>query len=602
MKTTLTFLTVLCLLPVCVPATGQSDILSAIPADAYGFVATNDLQASYDNIMLFAKAIGAPVPEDNKLLPIQDNVGEVDLNGPAAVVLLDPQKFSEPPVALLLSAADAKAVFQAHQANAEETDEELPPGVVKGADGYIAVKNGFVVYAPKADHVVAVLAGQDPHQIMPAAKQAFDKGQIVLAGDLRGAAPFMIQTLNKVQAQMNAQMAAVATQIPQMATAMEMVSVYMDLAQSLVGQSDKLTVALDINAERAVLTKRVLFKADSAAATLMNAQMGLPAPTYNALPGGPFFVAGGANMVPEQLSNLAEVILTKLFELPTFKDKLSAEHTAQMIADSKASNAMSSGMAFTVNLGSPMTGMINMVGRSDVSNSAELREHTAKVYQAEYMSAYTKAFGGPPMDFVYTSAAESYSGVDIDTIKMQITPPEPAAEDDPMAQQMQMMMAQQMQMMAMMYGPDMTFRLAAPNEKQVLFVMGGAGRMERAINVAQGNGSVLADDPRIIQAAAKLPAKRFAEAHLDLTQVVPMLGMFASMAGVGDIPAAPPGQAPNAPLISFSASAEDNAVRVDLVVPAETVRNLISSFSAMQSGPAGPAPEVPSEDFEEDLE
>ncbi len=170
-----------------------------------------------------------------------------------------------------------------------------------------------------------------------------------------------------------------------------------------------------------------------------------------------------------------------------------------------------------------------------------------------------------------------------------------------MAQQKQMM-AQQMQMLPMLYGPDMTFRLAAPNEKQVLFVMGGSGRMQRAINVAQGNGSVLADDPKIIRAAAKLPADRFAEAHLDLGQVVPMIGMFAAMAG-GPPPTAPAAQAPVAPPISFSASAEDNALRVDLVVPSETIRTLVQTFMAMQmqmmqqqGGPGGSA--EPSEGFE----
>ena len=151
-----------------------------------------------------------------------------------------------------------------------------------------------------------------------------------------------------------------------------------------------------------------------------------------------------------------------------------------------------------------------------------------------------------------------------------------------------------MKMMTLMYGPDMTFRLAAPNDKQVLFVMGGSGRMERAINVAQGNGSVLADDPKIIQAAAKLPANRFAEAHLDLGQVLPMVATFTGMPATGQIPQAPP--------ISFSASAEDNTLRVDLVVPSETIRTLVQTFMAIQmqmmqqrGGPGGQA--EPSEDF-----
>ena len=89
----------------------------------------------------------------------------------------------------------------------------------------------------------------------------------------------------------------------------------------------------------------------------------------------------------------------------------------------------------------------------------------------------TKAWG-MPVQYVQTPAAETYSGVDVDTIKMQMTPPAEGTEADPM-------MAQQMQMMAMMYGPDMTFRVAAPTGKQVLFTMGGGAElMERAINVA----------------------------------------------------------------------------------------------------------------------
>ena len=582
-------------------------IFSAVPADAFGFIATGNLQASYDNIMLFAKALGAPVPPENQLLAIQEHLGQIDLNGSAAAILLDPQKFSEP-VALLFSAADARAVFEAHQAKAPDIDEEdLPAGVIKAPDGYLAVKNGFIVFAPQAEQVAAVLASQTPLQVMPAAMQDFAQGKIVLAGDIEQAAPFLVQSLDGIKAQMTAQMSR-GPQMQQTAMAKDMFSLYFDFAQSFIQQADQLAIALDINAEQALLIKRVLFKADSQAAAFVNAQIGQELPSYTALPGGSFLLAGVSSLAPEQLNSFTETVLNKLFELPSIKEKFSAEHAAQMIADSKAGNALLSGLAFTVNLGNPMTGMINAVIRYDVTDSAAHRQLTAKMYQADYMSAYMSAFsgqstGGPLMDMIYTSAAENYSGVDIDTIKLQMTPPEPPAEDDPMAPQKQMMAAQQMQMMAMMYGPDMTFRMAAPNDKQVLFVMGGSGRMEQAINVAQGNGSVLADDPKIAQAAAKLPANRFAEAHLDLGQVVPMIGMFVAMAGG---PPMPPAQAPVAPPISFSTTAQTNTLRADVVVPSETIGSLVQTFMAMkmqmmqqQGGPGMSPQEMPSENFEE---
>ncbi len=619
MKATLTISTILSILLICTPAIAQEAtldaitastgppapaILLAIPGDAYGFIATKDLQASHDNIMLFVQALGMPLPNENNLLAIQEHLGEIDLNGPAAAILLDPQKFSSKggPIVLLFSAADAQAVFKTIQANVEATgmDEDLPAGVIKAPDGYLAVKNGFVVFAPQVDNIAAVLASQVPPQIMPAAMQAFAKGQIVLAGDLQRAAPFLIQSLDGFKAMATAQMGA-AAQMPQMAMAMDIQALQLDMAKALIQQADKLTVALDINAENAIITKMILFKADSPAAAFMNAQIDQELPSYAALPGGSFLLAGASNIAPEQFNALAQTILTKLFELPSFKDKLSAEQIQQKKAALLSSNAVVSGSAFIFNLGNPMTGMLNVVTRCDVSDSALYKKLSKEQYSAN--TTWAQALGAPAINFVYTTAAENYSDVDIDTIKIDITASEVDPDADPQTQQMQMMMSQQMQMMPkMMFGPDMTFRLAAPNDKQVLMVIGGSGRMQRAINVAQGNGSVLADDPKIIQAATKLPAKRFAEAHLDLVQVVPMIGMFVSMMGG---PPMPPAQAPEAPPISFSTSAQPNTLRADMVVPSETVGTLVQTFMGiqmqmMQQGGPGMGPQTePSEEFEE---
>lgn len=578
-------------------------IFLALPADSYGFAATSNLQASYDNIMAFGQALGAPVPPENQLLALQEMLGEIDLNGSAAAILLDPRIFPKP-VALLLSAADAQAVFQAQQAKAGDADEDLPAGVVKfDDDDYVGVKNGFIVYAPQADNVAAVLASQTPMQVMPAAIQAFAKGQIVLAGDLEQAAPFLIQSLDELKAQMTNQMAG-GPQMPQTAMTMDMFSLYIECAQSIIQQGDKLAIGLDINAEQAILTKRILFKEDSQAAAFVNAQTGQELPSYAALPGGAFLLAATSNINAEQVNTLMENILNKFVSLPSFEEKFSAEHAARMVSAMKDFYTDSANTAMTFNIGNPMTGLFNMVARYEVPDSAAFMKKTGEMYQAPYMAAWMESFG-VPAKYIHTSAAENYSGVDIDTIKMEIAPPEIDENADPQVQQMQMIMMaqhQQMQtMMPMMYGPDMSFRLAAPDDKQVLFVMGGSGRMERAINVAQGNGSVLADDPRIAQAVAKLPASRFAEGHLDLGQVVPMMGMFAAMAGG---PPMPPTQTPVTPPVSFSTSAEPNTLRADMVVPSESVGTLVQTFMAMRmqmiGGPSRIEDHAPGDDFKED--
>ncbi|NIA07041.1 MAG: hypothetical protein GWP14_05310 [Actinobacteria bacterium] len=590
MRFRVTSLAVVCLLFISLSAAAQPDILSAVPGDAYGFVATKSLQGSYDKIMAFAEAMGLPPLADNKLLAIQEHVGDVDLDGPAVIILLDPQQFSSQPVALLLSAADAQGVLDNYISEAEGSDIELPPGVVKGDDGYLAVKNGFVVFTPKPEQAAAVLASQTSLETMPEVEAAFEKGQIVLAGDLQRAAPWIIQMLGIAQAQMIAQMdqGPAAAAMPQMDMAKEMFSLYLELAQDLLEQTDKLAVALDINAEHAILTKKVLFKADSPAAAFMNAQAGQPTPAYNALPGGPFLIAGGVNMASEGLQSLAKSVLDKFMNLPSIKGKLPEEQAQQYLADLKAGMAQLLGCSFTFNLGNPMAGMFNIVARYDVSDSASYRKLMEKTSSGEGASMWAKA-SGMPVEYVYTSAAETYSDVEIDTIKMQITPPAEGAQADPK-------MAQQMQMMAMMYGPDMTFRMAAPTDKQMLFTMGGGSElMERAINVAQGKGSVLAEESAIKQGAANLPANRFAEAYLDLSQVMPMIMMLTMGGQSGSMPSA----ATATPPVSFSCSAEANTFRADMVLPSATVKSLVEAIGPMIMSP-GMAPgggEPPDEEF-----
>ena len=580
MKARVTSVVVICLLFISLSAVAQPDILSAVPGDAYGFVATNSLQGSYDKVMTFAQAMGLPVQGPNKLLAIQEHVGDVDLDGPAAIVLLDPQKFPDQPIVLLFSAADAKAVIEGYGTQAEDSDLELPAGVVKGDGGYLAVKNGFVVFSPQAEQAAAVLASQAPLAIMPAVNTAFDKGQIVLAGDMRRAEPWITDKLNFVKAQMAAQMAAAP--MPQTAMAEEMTALYLDLAEELLQQTDKLALALDVTTDNAILTKWVLLESGSPAAAFMNAQMNQPVPTYSALPGGPFLMAGGFNIAPGQLQGLTTDILNKLMNLPSIRDNMSPAQIDKAIADANAANTQLSGCSFTLNIGNPMTGMLNIVAQGQVSDSENYRKTYQKMYEGDSAQIWAQ-MSGMPVEYVYTSAAETCSDVQVDTIKMQMTEGAPA---DPM-------MAQQMQMAAMMYGPDMTFRMAAPTDKEVLFTMGGGAElMERAINVAQGRGSVLANEAAMKQGTTYLPTNRFAEAHLDISQVMPMLMMVA----MGQ-PGAMPAGAAVTPPVSFSCSAETNTLRADMVLPAATVRGFMDVVGPMMMQGMGSGGGPPDEEF-----
>ena len=579
MRARVTSLAVVCLLLISLPAVAQQDIISAVPGDAFGFAATNNLQGSYDKLMALGAAMGIPVPPENQLLALQELVGDIDLNGPAAIILLDPEAFDEP-VALLLSATDTQAVFQSRQADAEDAEAGLPSGVLKlGYDAFLGVKGDFVVFAPGAEQASAVMASESSLETMPAVRAAFDKGQIVLAGDLKQATPMILTKLQMIQAMMAGQMDSAP--MPNADMIRDMFSLYMDLAQDFMVQTDKLAVAVDVRADRAVVSKYVLFDPASEAAGLINSQMGQAVPSYNALPGGPFLMAGGVGVAPGLYEVMTADIMNKMMNLPSFKGKIPAAETQQMIADSTAASSLLSNVAMTLNIGNPMTGLLNIVVQGDVSDASAYKTLTKKVYESKAQALYSRA-SGMPVEYMYTGAAETCSGVEVDTIKMQMT--EDAAADP--------MIAQQMQMVAMMYGPDMTFRMAAPTDGQILYTMGGGAElMERAINVAQGHGSSLASEASIRKATSDLPAERFAEFHLDLSQVMPMMMMLA----MGQ-PGAGPSGAP-APPISFSCSAETNTLRADMVLHAATVRGLVEAVGPMimqqRGGPVLP----PDEEF-----
>lgn len=338
-------------------------------------------------------------------------------------------------------------------------------------------------------------------------------------------------------------------------------------------------MSLDANGERAVLVKRAQFKEGSAAESFVKGQSSVPMPSLAGLPAGSFLVAGALNVDPKSLETISNAMMDLVMSMPTVKEGLSEANMAEMTAETKAANALMSGYGFTVGIGSPMSGLINAVARYDVSDSKEWMGHGKKLYEGSSAEAVAKS-SGMPVKYMYTSGAEEYGGVQIDTVKMELNAP---AEADEMTEQEQMQAMMAQQMMGMMLGPEMMVRMATPSKDQVLLTMGGgAENMERAINVVKGRGTALADMESVKLAGQSLPANRFAEAHLDLTQLMPMMMMFMGGMGGGEMPSGPEG---GAVPISMSASTEADTLRADLVVPTASVKALIEMAMQMGGGP-----------------
>ncbi len=207
MKTRLMISALLALLLACTLALGQADVLSSVPADAYGFVAVKSPQGVVDQIKQLIPILAEQADFKDPFAPLRQVLGDVDLAGPAAVVLLkfdESDRGKQPPIVFLISAADPGAVLQAHLARATPSEEQLPDGMVKisaqdpiDKDLYLAVKGDFVVVALSPKWAQVVLKSKAPFEVLPEVRQAYEQGKIVLLGDIQRAKPWLIRAFDE---------------------------------------------------------------------------------------------------------------------------------------------------------------------------------------------------------------------------------------------------------------------------------------------------------------------------------------------------------------------------------------------------------------------
>ena len=112
--------------------------LSAVPGDACVFATVKSPQGIIDKFKeLMPDLEELEEPLKDPLAPIREVLGDVDLAGPAAVIVTDMENLEEdePPIVFVLSAADAEAVVASHRekrAGGTENTERM--NVILSAD------------------------------------------------------------------------------------------------------------------------------------------------------------------------------------------------------------------------------------------------------------------------------------------------------------------------------------------------------------------------------------------------------------------------------------------------------------------------------------
>ena len=465
----------------------QAGILSAVPGDAVGFAAVKNPQEIVDRfkaLMPALEELGEPL--EDPLGPIRELLGDVDLAGPAAVVTLDLEDFDEeePPVAFLVSAADAEAVVASHKETASEGETDLPEGVVRvsakkeaGRDLYLAVKDDFVAVAFRPELAARVSNSQGAFEVLPEVRQAYGKNKIVALADLQRMRPWLIEKLNEARSEGLAEIDEEDKQSKasnsEKAIERDLGLLLLEIVKSQVKQLDKLVYMLEVGERGILYSQRLRFEAGSSAARFINDNLGKGEPSYESIPAGTFLLAG-AKIAPEQLDVLVDGIERRAAHYPSLRKELN-QGTSKLISDIKSTYRQFSGMAFTAGMGSPSAEMVNFVGRFDVVDANKFKAQIKDMCQGRLAEKLVESSG---LALVYTDAAENYAGVDIDTIRVEVSGSEVTESEADAAEIGRKVMGA----LPMVIGPDMSIRIAAPTDDQALIIIGGGVCPGRASN------------------------------------------------------------------------------------------------------------------------
>ena len=561
------------------PAT-QATILSAVPGEACGFAAAKSPQGIVDRFKTLLPALQElEEPLEDALAPIRKVLGDVDLSGPAALVVLDLGDFDEekPPIAFLVSAADAEAVVASHRETGAEGETDLPARVVKvhaeelETDLYMAAKGEFVIVAMNAESAEEMLKSESSLAVLPEVRQAYGQGKIVAQVDMEQVRTFM---MNLHSQKMQARKAAAEDEGSTLddpglfVMANEISLLFLDIAE----MHETLVYIIDVNEQGIYATEKTIPKEGSLISEFNKAHAGQDDPSYEGLPAGSFIAAGAVKMSAQELDPIVDMMLAKVEKYPSLQEKLDEEDIQRIVADVRNFYRQFSGMAFTAGMGNMGTGMLSMVCRFNVADAGAFKEHIKQLCQSELALKLTEHTG---IELGYDEAIESYDGVDIDAVRIglvEFDEAEGVSDAVEIGQQV-------MKVMPMVIGPDLSIRVLAPNDKQVLVVVsGGYVRAERVINVINGRGSSLANFAKIKQAVQGMPSNRLTEVHYDFGQLLGLMKQFAPgefnkmFEGSGGFDVA------SVPLISGCGAVEGTVYREDLIVPADFVRILTGIF------------------------
>jgi len=566
--------------PATLPVVSKSNILSAVPSEAWVVIVVNDLAKTSTMLDTYASQLGTDTPalqrRISKMLGVS---GQLESSKPMVIVVMSKELYGEQPVAVVLSIKDYDSFVTRFAAKATET-----PGMMKGENEeigqvYFIKKGPFVVMGPTEAIVLAIANSKQPFTaaVGTDSEKLMRNSEVYIRVNIQSLSQFVKPLLQGIGAMI--QMGGMGAMggmgqeegqgpnqqtMAQMQAAGVMINVLVSLLDELNGYDLGLKFTPDVIHASSVLS----FKSGLEMAGLLAAQKQTDKSLLKGLPGGEFGLAMGYQWQPK-MTKFQETIMQIA---PPFTDP---NDTEKYKAIMKQSMEIGTGSAIKIDFkqakpGEPMIGVYVVLDTKNSKKYLDILRQSLELQNK--MKMPTTAGQEIKMQYKYETAVAKVGEVQIDQVSVDINKffNMPGMPMDQMKQAKGFLSA-------FVGNPSgmIQFKVAAVNDKQVVFDFGSDhADMERFVKVVQGGDAPLGANPTVMQTAKLLPKERFMEGYVDLGQMIN--AVMPVVMGLGGDQAMTATTKPviKTPLIGLTGSIKGSDVEVDAVVPFETIVQL----------------------------
>jgi hypothetical protein len=556
-------------------ARAREPILTAIPADAYGFAVVHDIAATSSSIGEVAKLVNAPVPDLASMAKTMSGVGAgVDEHGDLAIVVT---AIEPVPTGVVLVPVTDFAVFFAALKVAEPQTGGVEVSLA-GRPAHVGRKGDYAVVAQAKDReaLEKYLASTTNLAGDTALAEWLDANRIsyvVPTYGLKQLLPKLLGAIRGLQAQMRQ---AGGAQGQQAAAGFEM---YVMLFTAAEPEVDQFAIGLRIDSAQTVeLVKRIRFTPDGSWAKLAAEAPPVTEELLSGLPAGPFVVAAGAVLPARYTEQAMKFSMEIMKNQPMYN--LNAEQAKKYGDLSTSSMQGVRSVEMLMGIAEPGTGLYG-------NTTVIMKVDDAKAFFERYEKAITamgelaKEANSPALPI---ATAKHTTIGERDALEVSMTLPNLNQAIPPGGPNPQ-------KMLETMLGPNgkLTVYLTAVDENTVIMSYVSIERLQSAIYFFESKQPGLLHEAGVAEVAAALPEGSQMVGYVSLDGIMEVVRqLMPQMPGMPtpNLPEFPP-----SPPIGMAAKVSATGVEGHLVVTAGTLKAIGEVVNQRrQKAAAGGAP------------